>query len=104
MKSDEEYYAVIFTSTSNGDDPAYDAMAKALYKLAQQQPGFLHIETARSELGITVSYWQSLQAIEAWNQASEHVVAQKLGQEQWYKSYTVRICKVERQYGFEAGT
>ena len=98
------YYAVIFTSTLSDDDPAYDAMARAMYKLAQQQPGFLHMETARSELGITVSYWQSLQAIEAWKQESEHVVAQKLGQEQWYKSYTVRICKVERQYGFEAGT
>lgn len=97
------YYAVIFTSTLSDNDPAYDAMAKAMYKLAQQQPGFLHMETARSELGITVSYWQSLQAIEAWKQASEHVVAQKLGQEQWYKSYTVRICKVERQYSFEAG-
>ena len=97
------YYAVIFTSTLSDDDPAYDAMAKAMYKLAQQQPGFLHMETARSELGITVSYWQSLQAIEAWKQAAEHVVAQKLGQEKWYRSYTVRVCKVERQYSFEAG-
>ena len=60
------YYAVIFTSTLSDDDPAYDAMAKAMYELAQQQPGFLHMETASSELGITVSYWQSLQAIEAW--------------------------------------
>lgn len=103
MTMTEGCYAVIFTSTSTGDDPAYDAMAKAMYKLAQQQPGFLHMETARSELGITVSYWQSLQAIEAWKQATEHVVAQKLGQEKWYRSYTVRVCKVERQYSFEAG-
>ena len=50
------YYAVIFTSTLSDNNPAYDAMAKAMYKLAQQQPGFLHMETARSELGITVSY------------------------------------------------
>jgi hypothetical protein len=50
------YYAVIFTSTLTDDDPAYDAMAKTIYKLTQQQPGFLHMETARSELGITVSY------------------------------------------------
>ena len=53
MKTDEEYYAVIFTSTSNGADPAYDPMAKAMYKLAQQQPGLLHIETVRYEQGIT---------------------------------------------------
>ena len=97
-----EYYAVIFTSTSAGDDPAYDAMAKSMSRLAQQQPGFLHMETAKSELGITVSYWQSLAAIEAWKQASEHLVAQKLGQEKWYRSYSVRICKVEREYSFEA--
>ena len=40
MNKDNPYYAVIFTSTLNDDDPAYDAMAKAMYKLAQQQPGF----------------------------------------------------------------
>lgn len=96
------YYAVIFTSTLNDDDPAYDAMAKAMYKLAQQQPGFLHMESARSELGITVSYWQSLDAISAWRNAAQHQLAQKLGKEKWYKSYTTRICKVEREYSFEA--
>lgn len=42
------------------------------------------MEAARSELGITVSYWQSLEAIAAWRQASEHQVAQKLGGEKWY--------------------
>jgi heme-degrading monooxygenase HmoA len=42
------------------------------------------MEAARSELGITVSYWQSLAAIAAWRQASEHQVAQKLGGEKWY--------------------
>ena len=102
MSASSDYYAVIFTSTSTGDDLAYDAMAKAMYKLAQQQPGFLHMESARSELGITVSYWQSLDAISAWRNAAEHQLAQKLGKEKWYKSYTTRICKVEREYSFEA--
>ena len=100
MSETSDYYAVIFTSTATGNDPAYDAMAKAMYKLAQQQPGFLHMESARSELGITVSYWQSLEAIAAWRQASEHQVAQKLGREKWYESYHVRMCKVEREYSF----
>lgn len=65
MSVESEYYAVIFTSTMAGDDDAYDVMAKAMYELAQQQPGYLHMETARSELGITVSYWRSLAAIQS---------------------------------------
>lgn len=31
--------------------------------LARQQPGFLGVEPARNEVGITVSYWKSLGAI-----------------------------------------
>ena len=35
-------------------------------ELAKQQPGFLGVESARdhSGLGITISYWESLEAIE----------------------------------------
>ncbi len=71
--------------------------------LAAQQPGFLGVETARdgSVFGITVSYWKDEESIVAWKNHAEHQWAQKLGREKWYKSYTLRIAKVERAYGGE---
>lgn len=57
------------------------------------------MESAREDLGITVSYWESLEAIRNWKQNAEHQEAQRLGHRQWYSSFRVRIAKVEREYG-----
>ncbi|MBC8053932.1 MAG: antibiotic biosynthesis monooxygenase [Sphingobacteriaceae bacterium] len=92
------YYAVIFTSVKNQETPGYEEMAALMLKLAQQQDGFLGYESAREEIGITVSYWSSLEAIKRWKENSEHKIAQKLGYEHWYTSYKTRICLVERDY------
>ena len=96
------YYAVIFTSLRTDGDNGYGNMADAMVASAAEQPGFLGVESAREEVGITVSYWASLEAIAAWKQNSAHLVAQRLGQEQWYTAYKTRICKVERDYDFSA--
>ncbi len=95
------YYAVIFTSLRTGGDNGYGKMAEAMETLAAMQPGFLGIESARDELGITVSYWESLESIAAWKQNSQHLVAQERGRENWYEEFKVRICRVERDYSFE---
>ncbi|WP_423148547.1 antibiotic biosynthesis monooxygenase family protein [Rubrolithibacter danxiaensis] len=92
------YYAVIFTSVKNDPAEGYDDMAEEMYLLAQQQDGFLGVESARNEIGITVSYWNSLEAIKKWKANSRHLIAQKLGKEKWYQQYKTRICLVERDY------
>ena len=93
------YYAVIFTTIRTEGDNGYAEMATKMEELAAQQPGYLGIESARAEIGITVSYWQSLDAIKNWRMNVEHQLAQKLGKEKWYAQYKLRICKVERDYG-----
>ncbi|MFF2755750.1 antibiotic biosynthesis monooxygenase family protein [Psychrobacillus sp. NPDC058041] len=96
------YYAVIFSSQRTEGDNGYGRMAQKMEELAYKEPGFLGIESARdSELGITVSYWESLDAIKTWKENSAHKVAQNKGKEEWYKNYSVKICKVERAYSFE---
>ncbi|MEO7210468.1 MAG: antibiotic biosynthesis monooxygenase [Chitinophagaceae bacterium] len=96
------YYAVIFTSLKTGNDAnEYSKMADKMFKLAALQKGFLGVESAREEIGITVSYWKTEEDILNWKKDIEHLVAQKLGIEKWYQYYTVRVCKVERQYSFE---
>jgi heme-degrading monooxygenase HmoA len=96
------YYAVIFTSIRTGRDPGYGKMSEAMAESAARQPGFLGVESAREEVGITVSYWASLEAIAAWKSEASHLVAQRLGREQWYAAYKTRICRVERDYDFNA--
>jgi len=94
------YYAVIFTSLRTTGDNGYGKMSEAMEKLAATQPGFLGIESARGGLGITVSYWPSLEAIAAWKANASHLVAQQHGRDIWYEEFRVRICRVERDYAF----
>jgi heme-degrading monooxygenase HmoA len=94
------YYAVIFTSLRTESDNGYGAMSDEMNKLAAQQPGYLGIESAREDIGITVSYWRSLEDIKNWKANTRHLIAQKTGRDVWYEHYKVRICKVERDYGF----
>lgn len=93
------YYAVIFTSLRSPGDDGYAAMAEKMLALARGQPGFLGFETARQELGISVSYWASLEAIRQWKEHPAHREAQGHAQD-WYRAFRVRVCRVEREYGF----
>lgn len=94
------YYAVIFTSIRTNIDESYAITADAMVALVQQQPGFLGAESARNDIGITVSYWADLDSIKQWKSNTDHLLAQKLGREKWYKSFKTRIAKVERDYEF----
>ena len=94
------YYAVIFTSIRTNGDNGYNETADKMVELAALQPGFLGLESARNELGITVSYWQNLEAIKNWREHFEHTQARNKGRGTWYAQFKVRICKVERDYGF----
>jgi len=80
------YYAVIFTSLLHNDQERYAEMAEKMEQLAKEQPGYLGFESARSEIGISISYWKDLASIQDWKNNSDHLLAQKLGKEKWYKS------------------
>lgn len=95
------YYAVVFTSIRTEKDKGYLKMSEKMLDLARKQEGFLGAESARNELGITVSYWKNTDAIKKWKENLEHAVAQSLGKQKWYKFYKVRVAKVERDYGLD---
>ncbi|EFM08447.1 conserved hypothetical protein [Paenibacillus curdlanolyticus YK9] len=95
-------YAVIFTSQRTEGDHGYGNMADRMEELAREQPGFVGVESARGEdgFGITISYWESLEAISHWKSNAAHQVAQERGRQDWYEQYEVKVCKVERAYAF----
>ncbi|MBS9805603.1 antibiotic biosynthesis monooxygenase family protein [Bacillus cereus] len=105
-KKMSHYYAVIFTSNLSNDTTDYSTVAEKMEELAKQQPGFLDVESARdhSGLGITISYWESLDAIENWKKNALHKEAKKRGREQWYENFHLRICLVEQEFKFRRGT
>ncbi|MCB1318705.1 MAG: antibiotic biosynthesis monooxygenase [Leptospiraceae bacterium] len=90
-------FAVIFSSLRSTDDPeGYAAMAERMERMAAEQPGFLGVESVRdsSGRGITVSYWESLDAVRAWRAQPAHIDAQKKGKAQWYREYRIRVCEM----------
>lgn len=94
------YYAVIFTAQRSAGDRGYGRTAERMMQLAAEQPGYLGVESTRDAdgFGITVSYWESLEAIAAWRANAEHQIAQAMGKSTWYEHYELRVARVERAY------
>lgn len=94
------YYVVIFTSRRTPGDNGYGAMAEQMGRLAAAQPGYLGFEAVRNAegFGVTLSYWESPEAVRAWKDHAEHQVAQEIGLQQYYEHFEVRVARVERAY------
>jgi heme-degrading monooxygenase HmoA len=103
LEAQKPCYAVIFTGKRTAGDQGYGEMSQRMRELVARQPGFIGMESVRDEsgFGITVSYWESLEAIRNWKQNEDHQLAQEKGKQTWYENYTVRICKIEREYRME---
>lgn len=97
-------YAVIFVSLRNGhEQDSYGHTADRMVELAAQQPGYIGVRSARGGdgVGITVSYWRSLDDIAAWRAHAEHSLARQHGRERWYENYELQIAKIERAYDWQ---
>ena len=96
-------FVVIFRAKvrSTGADSEYTQVATRMRELALGQFGCLEF-TAVTEGHdeIALSYWPSEDHIRAWKAHSEHVLAQQLGRERWYESYTVQVAEITREYRF----
>ena len=96
------YYAVIFSSQRKANDPdGYRAASERMLTLAREIDGYLGAESARDEagFGLTVSYWQSEEAIRAWKLQTDHAAIRERGRWFWYEHFEVRVARVERAYG-----
>lgn len=102
-KPEPPYWAVIFPSQRTQDDAdGYTAAARRMVELAERQPGYLGADSARGAdgFGITVSYWESLEAIQAWRNHPEHLPVQAQGRAKWYAHYDLHVARVERSSSF----
>ncbi len=95
------YYAVIFTTVKSDNQEGYAEMNARMFELAQTHKGYLGIESAKGEIGISVTYWETLEDIVRWKNHAEHLVAQQKGYEIWYQLFATRVCRVERDNFYE---
>lgn len=92
-------YAVIFRAEIAEFDDQYIKVAEKMRDLAIKEYGCLEfVACAEGTSEIAISYWDNEEQIMAWRQDIEHRAAQQLGKTEWYKSYSVQVCKVERSY------
>lgn len=92
-------YAVIFRAEIHTLDDEYVAMAERLREIALNDYGcreFCSYTEGSNE--VAISYWDAEQQIRAWKQNAEHLAAQEKGRSRWYKSYTVQVLEVLREY------
>ncbi len=94
------YYAVIFTSTRTEVEEGYAEMAIKMVELAKHQPGFIGLESARSEIGITVSYWESLEAIKAWKKTPNIFLRKKKEKPLGIKTIKLELLRLKENMSF----
>jgi heme-degrading monooxygenase HmoA len=96
-------FAVIFVSQrTESDGEGYGDMAVRMEELVHQQPGFIGMHSVRNGAGkgITIAYWESLEAIQQWRDHVEHAAAQRLGRSRWYEGYEITVAEICRTSTF----
>lgn len=94
-------FIVIFRAKVRQIDNEYTQVAARMRELALGQFGCLEFTAVtEGQDEIALSYWPSEAHIRAWKAHSEHVLAQQLGRNNWYESYTVQVAEITREYSF----
>ena len=92
-------YAVIFRAKVKKLDGQYSVMAKNMRDLAMSQYGCTEFTSCtEGDEEIAISYWPSLEHIKTWKNDADHLVAQSLGKEKWYETYTIQVVEIKREY------
>ena len=90
-------YAVIFKATIKQFDSQYSEMVVHMRELAINKYGCTEFTACtEGDKEIAISYWPSIEHINAWHQNPEHKAAQVLGKSKWYESYQVQITEILR--------
>ncbi|MFZ2958893.1 MAG: antibiotic biosynthesis monooxygenase [Candidatus Ozemobacteraceae bacterium] len=65
-------------------------------------PGFISIERFQSlsdeNKVLSLSFWESEEAVQAWRNQLEHRSAQQRGKQELFEKYRIRIAQVVRDY------
>ena len=95
-------YAVIFRSVrTTHSEELYQEHSEKMESLVKSMKGYISHHSqldAITREGVTISYFDSLEAIKAWRDHPDHKATQELGRTHFYEHYEVKVVKVEREY------
>ena len=98
-------YAVIFRSKrQDANHELYYQHDEKLEEKIKSLPGYIShfgIRHPETRAGVTVAYFDSLDAIDSWRKDAEHMDAKKLAKSDFYENYSVEITEVIDQYGWD---
>lgn len=92
-------FVVIFRASIRDFDEAYQTLAEKLRETALNDfacEEFIAMTEGSQE--IVLSYWPDEASIKKWKAHADHLMAQKLGREKWYESYSVQVAEIKREY------
>ena len=93
-----------FTLKDNVRD-RYFELAAQMREEVEQQPGFISIERFESlndpAKVVSISSWESDEAIKAWKKNLQHREAQNEGKDSIFASFRLRVAEVIRDYSFD---
>src|SRR5688500_7200944 len=95
----------VFKITHRPDLPVseYEQSARRRLELGSSMEGFLGMDYAEIEGGeLLVARFESHEALAAWRNQPEHVIAQQLGREKFFAKYRIDVCEPVRSYDFDA--
>jgi heme-degrading monooxygenase HmoA len=92
-------YMILFEAEPNpGREEEYFALSRGLFDLLHSQPGFISIDRARSVMTegrlLSISLWESEEAIEAWYRHPKHREAQRLGKQGIFRAMRITRLRV----------
>jgi heme-degrading monooxygenase HmoA len=95
-------YVILFEAEPNpGREEDYFAISQQLFAELHKQPGFLRIERAGSLTSegklLSISFWDSEAAIEAWYRHPQHRQAQAAGKRGIFKRMRITRLQVLRE-------
>jgi heme-degrading monooxygenase HmoA len=94
-------YAVIFKAKPGIQDEEYSKTVARMRQLAFDKYGCNEfVAVTEGDQEIAISYWDNEESIRLWKSDSEHALAQELGRNKWYQSYTVQVVEIKREYSF----
>ena len=101
----DKIYAVIFKSKrQDANSDLYYQNNDLLQEKIKTLPGYIKhfgIRHPESREGVTVAYFESLEAINQWRKDAEHMDAKKLGKSHFYENYSLEITEVIDSYGWD---
>lgn len=105
VEKNNKIYAVIFKSKrQDANQDIYYRHDSTLEEKIKNLPGYIKhfgIRHPDTREGVTVAYFESLNAIDVWRKDTEHMDAKNLAKSHFYENYQVEITEVIDSYGWD---